>query len=50
MHDLVRDTALWIASKEGKAIKVPTKTLAEVEENVRVDCNILMGHGESSSY
>jgi hypothetical protein len=31
MHDLVRDAALWIASKEGKAIKVPTKSLAAVD-------------------
>lgn len=35
MHDLVRDAALWIASKEGKAIKIPAKTLVAVEENVK---------------
>ncbi|XP_058742959.1 uncharacterized protein LOC131615814 [Vicia villosa] len=35
MHDLVRDAALWIASKEGKAIKVLTKTSVAVEENVK---------------
>jgi hypothetical protein len=35
IHDLVRDAALWIASREGKAIKVPSKTLAAVEENVK---------------
>lgn len=35
MHDLVRDVALWIASKEGKAIKVATKTLAVVDENIK---------------
>ncbi|XP_029129663.1 disease resistance protein At4g27190 [Cajanus cajan] len=32
MHDLVRDVALWIASKEGK---VTTKTLAVENENMK---------------
>ncbi|KAJ1389582.1 P-loop containing nucleoside triphosphate hydrolase [Sesbania bispinosa] len=35
MHDLVRDVALWIASKEGKAIKVATQTLEVVDEDIK---------------